>query len=553
MSLSNNSNAEMANKLQALRDEYAARLPEQLQALQQEAAQLLEPERQATALQHLQRLLHRMAGSAGSFGFGELGKQAKQLELQVSHWLDAVPVEVLNRGQLQEFLVALNSLATQGVPSASAVIMPAASLREQTLRQTNICLLEDDPAVADEVAAMLRHFGHNVSLFRTLAEAEAAILANPPDFIIADIVFLAEGRESPDAIAKLQNEIPASVPVIFMSSRNGFTDYLAAVRAGAVGYFTKPLDVVQLVDFLELYLESHRNTPYRVLIVDDDQALAQHYQWVLRSAGMLVEVVSHPEALIQRLNEFHPELILLDLNMPDCSGTELAKVVRLNSDWLRIPITYISSETDIDKRIQAMGQAGDDFLTKPISDRELISAVSVRAARSRQLGRAIDRDSLTGLFKHSRIKEQVEIELARARRNQEWFSVVMIDLDKFKVVNDTYGHPTGDRVIKALSHLLRQRLRKTDAIGRYGGEEFVAVLPKCSAEEARRLTEDVRRNFKELAFQFEGQTFHVTLSAGISFYQPGSEVRADQLLQRADDALYTAKRKGRDCVEVAES
>lgn len=148
-------------------------------------------------------------------------------------------------------------------------------------------------------------------------------------------------------------------------------------------------------------------------------------------------------------------------------------------------------------------------------------------------------------MKHSRIKEQVDAELSRAARTGENLSVVMLDLDHFKLVNDTYGHPAGDKVIKAVAHLLRQRLRKTDAVGRYGGEEFVAVLPRCSGEEARALLDDVRQRMRDITFTADQRSFNVTLSAGIAVYRPGVE-RAEQLLQEADTALYRAKAEGRN-------
>lgn len=544
----NTNNDEVTKKLQLLRAEYAARLPILLAELETLAQHTLVPETQRVTLEEVHQRLHKLAGSAGSFGFASLGKHAKQLEQQAAEWLGLPSVD---NGRLQVFVVALQTLAKSLTEPTSAVAVPAASLRTQIARTTRIFLLEDDQNVSDEISIMLRHFGHNVTHFNRLDTAEAAILAAPPDFIIADIVFLAEGRNSTDLLAKIQAIQARPIPIIFMSSRTDFAAYYAAVEAGAISYFNKPLDVFRLVDFLENYLDGERNTPYRVLIVDDDQTLANHYQLVLQSAGMRVEVVVAPEDVLPSLHEFHPEMILLDLNMPGCSGPQLAKVIRLSDEWLRIPITYLSSETDIDKRILAMGQAGDDFLTKPITDRELVSAVAVRAARSRQLSKAIDRDSLTGLLKHSRIKEQVEMEVARAQRSASSVCVAMIDLDHFKTVNDTYGHPTGDKVIKALAHLLRQRLRKTDAIGRYGGEEFVAVLPSCNETEAMRLMNDVRENFKRLNFQMDERYFHVTLSAGVSVLRPGSKWRADELLQQADNALYLAKKGGRDQVLLA--
>lgn len=535
--------AEITARLDALRADYAARLPAEIARLRELVALALVPESQSSALVELAQKLHKLAGSAGSFGFPELGKKAKKLELQVQEWLASSNVDT---GMLRVFSVAIAALGGEsqsakngGYPMPSASASGAAS--------SLIYVLEDDPDVANEVCMTLRHFGHQVEHFATIAAAEAEILRRPPDFMICDIMFSDEGRETPDAIAQLQAQLPSAIPVIFVSTRTDFAAYHAAVRAGAVGYFVKPLDIIRLVDCFENYLDRNRSTPYRVLIIDDDQSLSEHYKLVLGSADIRAEVISDPRDIFTLLNDFHPELILLDINMPGCSGIELAQVIRLNQDWLRVPITYLSSEQDEEKRALAMGRAGDDFLSKPLSDLELITAVSVRAARSRQLSDALDRDSLTGLLKHSRIKEQVDIELSRAQRTGDKLSVVMVDLDHFKQINDSYGHPAGDKVIKAMAHLLRQRLRKMDAVGRYGGEEFVAVLPRCSRAEAQALMEDIRKRFRDISFTVDQKTFHVTLSAGIAAFEPDIE-RADQLLQEADAALYRAKSDGRNRV-----
>ncbi|MDO8343555.1 MAG: diguanylate cyclase [Cellvibrio sp.] len=534
-------NAEIALKLQALRDDYAARLPKEIESLRDLASNLAEPGLQRDALDQLSQKLHKLAGSAGSFGFPDLGKQAKKLELQAQAWLADAQLDI---GMLRVFAVAIAALNGQ-VQGDNAKKIPVVSQSAPLKTNTLIYVLEDDPDVADEVCMTLRHFGHQVEHFATIAAAEGEVLRRPPDFMICDIMFTEEGRETPEAVARLQQHLVTPIPVIFVSTRTDFDAYHAAVRAGAVGYFLKPLDIIRLVECFEYYLDRHRSAPYRVLIIDDDLALAEHYKLVLNSADIRAEVSNNPREIFEKLQDFHPELILLDINMPGCNGTELAQVIRLNQDWLRVPITYLSSEQDVEKRAVAMGRAGDDFLSKPLGDRELITAVSVRAARSRQLSDALDRDSLTGLLKHSRIKEQVDAELSRAVRAGENLSVVMLDLDHFKQVNDTYGHPAGDKVIKAIAHLLRQRLRKTDAVGRYGGEEFVAVLPRCSREEALVLMEDVRQRLRDITFNADQRSFNVTLSAGIAGYRSGVE-RAEELLQEADAALYRAKAEGRN-------
>jgi diguanylate cyclase (GGDEF)-like protein len=535
--------AEISARLNALRADYAERLPAEMAHLRELVACALVPETQQSALVGLGQKLHKLAGSAGSFGFPELGKQAKKLELQLQDWLTS---DHIDPNLLREFSEAVAALegesqhrkTDRAVSISSPVAGEASSL---------IYVLEDDIEVANEVCMSLRHFGHRVEHFTSIITAEREILRRPPDFIICDILFASEARETPGAIAQLQAQLPAPVPVIFVSTRTDFAAYHAAVRAGAVGYFVKPLDIIRLVECFENYLDRRRSMPYRVLIIDDDQALAEHYKLVLGAADIRAEVIARPQEIFRVLQDFHPELILLDINMPECSGIELAQVIRLNQDWLRVPITYLSSEQDEEKRALAMVRAGDDFLSKPLSDLELVTAVSVRAARSRQLSDALDRDSLTGLLKHSRIKEQLDIELSRAQRTGENLSLVMMDLDHFKQINDNYGHPAGDQVIKAIAHLLRQRLRKVDAVGRYGGEEFVAVLPGCNRAEAHLLVEDICRRFRDITFTVDQKTFRVTLSAGIASFEAGID-RADQLLEQADAALYRAKAEGRNRV-----
>lgn len=393
----------------------------------------------------------------------------------------------------------------------------------------------------------LGNFGYRVRHFSQLEQARQAIVEQRPDFLIADVGLAHDGGQGPQLVARLQAELNDPLPVIFISSHNDFEAHLAAVRAGAVGYFMKPLDIAGVIDCLESYVNLSPAAPYRVMIVDDDELLATHYKLVLEAAGMIVEVVTEPKDVLTVMERFYPEVVLLDLNLPGCRGYELAQLIRLNPAWLRVAIAYLSSEQDEQTQAYAVRHGGEDFLTKPISELRLVSAVTVRAERARQLSDAIDRDSLTGLLTHGRIKEQVNIELERAARQNRPVSVAMLDLDHFKNVNDSYGHAVGDKVIRALSQLLRQRLRKTDSIGRYGGEEFVAVLPDCASDAAKKLIETVRESFAALNFSAGETHFNVTVSVGIATAMgPG-----ENILEAADKALYKAKNGGRNCVVTA--
>jgi diguanylate cyclase (GGDEF)-like protein len=155
------------------------------------------------------------------------------------------------------------------------------------------------------------------------------------------------------------------------------------------------------------------------------------------------------------------------------------------------------------------------------------------------------------LLKHAAIKEMVEIEVARSRRKFTPVTVGMLDIDHFKAVNDNYGHAVGDLVISSVAMLLRQRLRHSDIVGRYGGEEFAVILPECSAEDAVRLLDDVRQRFSEVQFNHQGKIFTCTLSAGLASSRQLPDFDGTELLVAADEALYVAKRSGRNQIQSA--
>jgi diguanylate cyclase (GGDEF)-like protein len=250
--------------------------------------------------------------------------------------------------------------------------------------------------------------------------------------------------------------------------------------------------------------------------------------------------------LIPKLLEFNPDLILMDMYMPGCNGMDLANVIRQIPAYFSIPIVFLSSETDVDKQFQAMRMGGDEFLTKPIKPEHLVSAVAVRAERMKVIRSQMIRDSLTGLLNHSCSLEHLELSVAQAQRSGEDLCLATIDLDKFKQVNDSYGHPTGDRVLIALAQMLTQRLRKADIIGRIGGEEFLAILPGCTLDKAIVLFNQLRESFAALEFLSGKEIVTVHFSCGVASLLQYSD--ASQLRKAADEALYRAKKGGRNRV-----
>ncbi len=547
-----NQGAEVQRQLQQLTEQFSQRLARELPVLAEKAGQLLlaaTPDERLQQLQLVRDQLHKLAGAAGTFGFARLGERARELEQQADLWLNTLQDKL--RG-LDDFVDSLRQLAGQQyrseAPSLGRLLRKAARPEGE---QRWIYILEDEPAIGESMRLTLDTFGYHALHFSDTQSLDAALAERLPDALIVDINLQGSAQTGLGYAQALHKRLQAPLPLLVITTQDDFASRLEAVRVGALGFFTKPVDIPQLENRLDRCFAQQQGEPYRVLIIDDDRELASRYSLVLRGADMLVETIQDPAQIFERMKSFNPEVVLLDVNMPGCTGPELAQIIRFNDDWLRVPIIYLSAETDIGRQMNALLIAGDDFVTKPISDNALIATVFARAQRARLLSNALSRDSLTGLLKHADIKEQVAVELERAQRSEKPASVVMLDIDHFKAVNDNHGHGAGDQVIRALANLLRQRLRRIDSLGRYGGEEFLAVLPDCPPEQARRILDGIRERFAALSFNDKGQAFSVTFSAGIASTERACG-EAGELLEKADQALYAAKHGGRNQVRLAD-
>ncbi|MGZ8159056.1 MAG: diguanylate cyclase [Methylobacter sp.] len=550
--------SDFAAQLAALREQYAKRLEDTLDDLISSVSGQ-EADIPPITLAELHIGLHKLTGSGGTFGFPELSHQARALEMAVKTWLDdgnapeSAQWEAWKTGlsTLRQFIGCSDeespSIANDWPPlSAQPVALPASPLPEQKA-QVSILLIEAEQRIGDELNKGLSQFGYGVAHYTDFAAAEAAMRGDVPDVLVVDNRLSGSlPAGSIEALPLLFERLGYRLPTVFLTERMDFSTRLAAAQVGGGAFLIKPVDISTLAGRIEMLVLEREHAPYRVLIVDDDEVLAEHYRLTLEAAGMIAQKVCDPQETLAAMQNLHPDLLIIDLYMPDCKGSDLALAIRYEDAWMSLPIVYLSAEDDLDEQIKALNNGGDDFLTKPISDTRLVATVRTRAARARKVSELMSQDSLTGLLKHSSIKDRLAQEVERARRQGKVMSVAMVDMDHFKRVNDTWGHPMGDQVIKTLAHLLRQRLRRQDSIGRYGGEEFAVVLPECTVEDAIQLLDDIRQRFGEIQFIHEGQSFTITLSAGVAASDQCAD--AHSLIAAADAALYVAKNGGRNRV-----
>jgi two-component system cell cycle response regulator len=311
--------------------------------------------------------------------------------------------------------------------------------------------------------------------------------------------------------------------------------------------------------------EAPEGGPTRILVVDDVPDNVEILDARLSSRGYAVVTASTGEEALEKVEAEPPHLILLDVMMPGMDGHQVARRIKDDAGLPFIPIILVTALNEAEDVVQGLESGADDYISKPYNFRELEARVRAMLRikflqdeldqKNQELEEANKRlkklsvtDGLTELFNHRHVHQLLREEFERSLRTGESIAVAMMDLDRFKAVNDTYGHPTGDVILYETAKIIKETAREIDMPGRYGGEEFIAILPDTDEEAAEAFAERVRRAVEEHSFR-DGETeVRMTVSCGVASF-PGDGVdRPEALLKAADEALYQAKHGGRNQV-----
>jgi len=399
----------------------------------------------------------------------------------------------------------------------------------------DVCIF-DQPDNIEPLADALLKIGFRA--FASLGGASPGARPAPTSFSAAIIA------DSVDDHLRLAADMAALCPVLFIASEVTAASRIAAARVGVDGILLRPLDVNELAEWLNDLVGVRQRRPLSILIVDDDEALAETYALALQNAGMRAVVATNPAVAFDQIAMAHIDLVLMDIQMPDVSGIELARAIRQSRRYRSLPIVFLSAERDPARRLEARQLGGDDFIAKPVQLSRLVSLVRMRATRAIELQSMMDRDSLTGLLNHGRFIDRLHHEFERCKRTGAEMSLALLDLDHFKNVNDSHGHIFGDHVLRTVARVLSVGLRQIDVIGRYGGEEFAIILLDTPPEAACAAVDKLRRRFSKIEFQGKSAPFFSTFSGGVC----GSRMQqtTEALITAADEQLYRAKAAGRD-------
>lgn len=301
---------------------------------------------------------------------------------------------------------------------------------------------------------------------------------------------------------------------------------------------------------------------FPVLVVEDDAVSRKLLEITLRKAGYRVTSVKNGlEALDIFKSSFFP-IVLTDWMMPEMDGVQLCRAIREEVSTGYVFIFMLTARGSTDDLVEGLEAGADDYLTKPFNRAELIARLKT-ATRILELERSLKEaneeirilsitDSLTGSYNRTYMNQNLPKEVRRATRYNRPISLVMVDIDHFKRVNDTYGHQAGDQVLKGLVETITASVRSgIDWVARYGGEEFLVVFPETEFQKAMGLAERLRRDVSDMKIQIKGDTIQVTASFGVSGFSPSTspkEISHEAVINLADQALYQAKREGRNRV-----
>ena len=347
------------------------------------------------------------------------------------------------------------------------------------------------------------------------------------------------------AIFQAANYAPggSSAPpnVIFVSETDSLAARLTAVRAGAGAFFPLPLEPAWFAESLRELARLPDEQAFRALVIDDSATILGLFQTHLEGAGFDVQTAVDARSGYELAHRFNPDVVLLDIVMPEMNGLELLGVLRQHPVFTGTQVILISADASVSAQLDAMSHGAQNYLVKPVLPADLVRAALNNAARARAIRNLVWRDPLTGLLNHRRIHDLAEREFIRHQRNAKPFSVVMLDLDYFKRINDEFGHATGDLALKTFSAGILSSARRSDYAGRMGGDEFMLLLPETDKQAAGVLIDKLRA--QALQVQSPRGPVPITFSCGIADSQDRASFSGTT--KAADEALYEAKRLGR--------
>ena len=450
-----------------------------------------------------------------------------------------------------------------------------------------ILIVDDDPINVKLLAAKLGDLNYTILKAYGGEEALQKTKSENPDLVLLDIMM--PGMNGFDVTSQIKNCTETSdIPIILVTALDGSDNKTKGLEAGADDFLNKPVHSAELKARVKSLLRLKRYSDQlkarahakgmvltsfssdddlselklpSLLIVEDSPTDAKLIKSLLKSLACSIWTANSGEEALSICNNNRIDIMILDMLLPGLDGYEVVKQIKENVSTQSTQIIVVTSLQDIESKIKGFEFGVDDYLVKPVNFNEFRARVNSLIKKKAYYDRLVANfevavqsaitDRLTGAYNNGYFQHYLKNELKRAKRHAYPVSLLMLDIDDFKLVNDRHGHLAGDKLLKEIAEKLRQQIREIDFLARFGGDEYAIILPYTQREDAAAIAERTRALFENCAVAVNDHiSLSISMSIGVADFAPGVDTAQD-VIQKADKALYAAKFAGKNKVVSA--
>ena len=478
------------------------------------------------------------------------------LELYLSSFIDSDEPRP-NVAQVK----AVNELMESLLPAWESVEFPDDLEVDSAQPGSMIYYLRSGQDTLPELVPHLENLGTSVLTFLHPDDLQAELRRYPPAVLIFDTLLLSSINRILDEIERLKRDEGIHIPVVCLSHSADLEIRLKAMRSGAEAFFAPPFDIDQLGEQIVTLTATEEKKPIRVLVVDDDPGQADFAASVLQRADMKTHIVTKPLKIMQALDEFKPDLILMDLYMPDANGVELTSVIRTHSDFISTPIVFLSGEQNTDKQLDALSMGGDDFIAKPIRPRHLISMVTNRINRTKEIQErrtkrvvshpiqqpeaetVVEETPVSSLHTRSHCFEYLETLATTESDTSHLGAFVHLEFSNFDEIKDTISRKDSDHLLGRIGQLISEQISTDDCVTRLGDSVFALVLERPDKASIEELLQTLLNGIQQERFLFDGIRIRPICCIGVCLFDEGLN-DTSEIVKRSCQASSAAQTAG---------
>ena len=487
-------------------------------------------------LKSLYDRVHELAEAASQYQLIQFGENVFSAEVYLSSFVDA------SRPPSPEQAEEIDGLIRLLRTAADELIQPSATSQKQQSSHRTIYLFFTAGSPVEQIEPVLQKHGCEVKRTDDPAVLIQEIGRQRPDAIVADTERLSTFTVVSSELARLHRDSGTKIPLALLSSSNSLKVRVEAMRAGGDAYFVAPFDISSIAEQVLRLSEPQHPEAYRILVVEDDPAQADFTTTILRKAGMETDTVTEPLRIMEALEAFRPDLILMDIYMPDINGIELTSIIREDPDFLTIPIVFVSGEQNPEKQLDALSVGGDDFIAKPIKPKHLLGVVQNRINRSINMRRAtgIDKqhDRVTGLLSRRQFLDSLS-NMTEMPPDEHQTAVIHIRPDQLSEIREQHGLGTSDNLMARLGDVIGNTIATGDLACRINDDGLAILAHRATERQLHEFAAHLCATVAAQPFMVNDENVALTASVGLCLYDQslsdptGMAIRAEQACELA--------------------